>query len=540
MAQSLKWVASLLTAVAIPVAAIGALVVVLLVWSPQEARVATSQVAWTCSMHPQVRLPEPGRCPICGMNLVPVSQLAAEQARVEQPAGLLTEPVKFRELFKEIRTVGKLDYNESRIAFITARIDGRVDRVFADFTGIKVKKGDHLLDIYSPELYSAQAELLRSLEAHERADGERRFESINLESARTKLRLLGILPEQLAEIEQTRKQTTHLTIYAPIGGIAIEKNIREQQYVREGDMLYRIAELDPIWLYLDIYEYDLGWVRFGQPVDVNVEAYPGETFRGWVVFIDPFLDDKTRTVKVRVNLRNPDSRLKPAMYASAVIHVRLRPDGTPEPTGLEGKFICPMHPEIVGDAAGRCSICEMPLEQVPTLFRPPPTTTEQPTELTNDVPPGEPGRVLAIRKSAVIDTGRRQVTYRKRPDGAYELVDLKLGPLAEAKDDPEAIVSYYPVLAGLKPGDEVVVQAGLATNWSPPGDTRKLRSSYRPATTGNGPASSRASSARPSDYPSSCPSCCSQCSCSSTLASAAGGWHLSSSLASSCRRPAGS
>lgn len=455
MRRIIEWIGRHLLAVVLPLATLVGIIVILAVWGPVRGSEQASEEIWTCSMHPQVRLPKPGSCPICGMKLIPVSQLGSEQARIKQQAGIETEQITYRKLFKEIRTVGKLDYNEALVAFITARIAGRVDRVYADFTGIRVKQNDHLVDIYSPDLYSAQAELLLSLDALQMATGDKRFATMNVESARTKLFLLGILPEQIAEIEKTRKQTTHLTIYSPIGGVVIEKNIREQQYVKEGDMLYQIAELDPIWLYLDIYEYDLGWVRYGQQVDVTVEAYRGEKFPGMVTFINPFLDDETRTVKVRVNLKNPDHKLKPAMYASATIHVPLRPDGTPEPTGLEGKYICPMHPEVVQDEPGRCSICEMKLEKVPDLF---PIKAGTPQSANEGE--GKKG-VLAIRKSAILDTGRRQVTYRKRKDGAFELVELELGPLADAKEESGKIGSHYPVLAGLSPGDEVVVQGGF-------------------------------------------------------------------------------
>jgi Cu(I)/Ag(I) efflux system membrane fusion protein len=407
-------------------------------------------------MHPQVRLPQPGRCPICGMTLIPVSQLKTEQQRVAERSGLETETVTRRKLFKDIRTVGKIDYNERRLAYITARIDGRVDRVYADFTGIQVKEGDHLVDIYSPELYIAQRELLQALKVYEESSGDRRFEEASLEATRAKLRLLGILPAQIEEIERSREITSHLTIYAPIGGVVIEKNIREQQYVDEGDMLYRIAELDPIWLYLDIYEYDLAWIRYGQPVEVAVEAYPGELFTGTIVFIDPFLDDETRTVKVRVNLKNPDRKLKAAMYASASIHIELQPDGTPVPTGLEGKYICPMHPEVVRDEPGECDICQMVLERVPDLFPAHPTVA--PAESAEDA---DVDGVLALRKSAVLDTGRRKVVYRKKSDGAYELVDVTVGPLAESELDDGRIETYYPVLSGLNEGDEVVVSGGF-------------------------------------------------------------------------------
>ena len=320
----LVWLTQSVGTLAIVFLAIGALAAVLWIWAPQPASEQAAGGVWTCSMHPHIRLDKPGRCPICGMALIPVAQLETERQRVEKRAGLETDAVAYRELSKEIRTVGKIDYNERRVAFITARVDGRVDRVYADVTGTRVKANDHLVEIYSPELYSAQGELLRGLETAE-ATADRRMVASTLEAARTKLRLLGILPEQIEQIEQSRQVTAHLTVYAPIGGVIIEKNVREQQYVSEGDMLYRIAELDPIWLYLDVYEYDLGWIRYGQSVDVSVEAYPGEVFAGTVVFIDPFLNDQTRTVKVRVNLKNPGYRLKPAMYASAVIEVRLQP-----------------------------------------------------------------------------------------------------------------------------------------------------------------------------------------------------------------------
>lgn len=459
----------LLLRLGVPLLIIGILIAAIAIW-PERSTNATAEGEWTCSMHPQIRLDKPGQCPICGMNLIPVSQLS-ELSETERRAGIETEPVEYRELSKEVRAVGKLDYNERRVAYIAARVAGRVDRIYADFTGIQVKEGDHLVDIYSPDLVVAQRELLLSLEVAERARGERSIGETNLEGARTKLRLLGILPEQLAEIERTRKTSTHLTIYAPIGGTVIEKNVRAGQYVNEGDTLYRIADLDPIWLYLDIYESDLAWVRFGQPVEVSLEAYPTETLRGVVTFIDPFLDDKTRTVKVRVNLKNPDRRLKPAMYASALIRVGLRADGTPKPTGLEGKYICPMHPEVVQDKPGSCPICEMQLERVPDVRPQVATMPEGHTDAKNQ---GDDHKdhsktehekkssgVLAIRATAVLDTGRRQVTYRQRSDGAFELVELQLGPLAEGKDDAGQTTSYFPVLKGLQEGDPVVVRGGF-------------------------------------------------------------------------------
>ena len=462
-----------------------ALLVALVAWWPKgTGQAAAGSDTWTCSMHPQIRLPNPGSCPLCGMQLIPISKLPNARDDLETRAGLEVEPIQRRELFKEIRTVGKLDYSERQVAYITSRITGRVDRLFVDFTGVEVKKGDHLVEIYSPELLVAQNELLLSLDAVEKekpsSPPTMSFAHSRLESTRTKLRLLGILDEQIAEIEETRKPTTHLTIFAPIGGTVIEKNVRVGQYLNTGDQVYRIADLDPIWLYLNIYEFDVSWVRFGQTVDVQLEAFPGESFAGSIMFIDPFLDDATRTIRVRVNIKNSDRLLKPQMFATATIHVRLRPDGTPEPTGLEGMFVCPMHPEVMQREPGKCSICEMPLEKVPerrskpksreSKGKPDATADKSPDGASEDsgkkedhsAHAKEPATatkgakseshaghtakpvstktaasgegVLAIPVSAVLDTGRRRITYRQTDDGAYELVELKLGPRAHSMD----------------------------------------------------------------------------------------------------------
>ena len=487
--------------------ALAVLIAAVAFWPRGDSQAAAKSDVWTCSMHPQIRLTNPGSCPLCGMQLIPVSKLPKARGDLETRAGLVTEPVVRRELFKEIRTVGKLDYSERQVAYITSRIDGRVDRLFVDFTGVEVKKGDHLVEIYSPELLVAQNELLLGLDAVEKENpsspSTKSFAHARLESVRTKLRLLGILDEQIAEIEETRKPTTHLTIFAPIGGTVIEKNVRVGQYLNTGDQVYRIADLDPIWLYLNIYEFDLAWVRFGQTVDVQLEAFPGEKFNGSIMFIDPFLDDATRTIRVRVNIKNSDRLLKPQMFATATIHVRLRSDGTPEPTGLEGMFVCPMHPEVMQREPGKCSICEMQLEKVPERrskpesreskvksdapadkspdaadkkedhsahAKEPPTTTQgaksesheghAATSISTKKAASGEG-VLAIPVSAVLDTGRRRITYRQTGDGAYELVELKLGPRAHSLDESGKRREFFVVLDGIDEADRVVSQSGF-------------------------------------------------------------------------------
>lgn len=459
-------------------------VTVLVLW-PRTQVVRSDGGQWTCSMHPQIRMDNPGKCPLCGMDLVPITQLKS----LDERAGIETEEVKRRELFRDIRTVGKIDYNEAHVAYITARIEGRVDRLYVDFSGVDVELNDHLVDIYSPSLLVEQEALLRALDAVERQRSgsvQDRFVKLNLDSTREKLRLWGILPEQIAEFEATRNPREHVTLYSPIQGTVIEKNIRAGQYVTVGDLLYRIAKLDPIWLYLDIYEYDIAWVRYGQYVDVALEAFPGETMRGMVTLIDPFLNEATRTVKVRVNLPNADRRLKPGMYASASIRVPLNADGSAAPTGLEGKFACPMHPEVIQDQAGTCGVCQMELKQVPHRgpfekagqranqdvpgehagheAPPTPPATSQPSLETPS--PAERTAAaaslpLAIRASAVLDTGRRRIAYRQRSDGAFELVELVVGPRAVGTDDTGQSTIYFTVLDGINDGDQVVVRAGF-------------------------------------------------------------------------------
>ena len=384
-----------------------------------------------------------------------------EMAPMAAVPALETDAVARRELFKEIQTVGKLDYNEARVEYIAARIAGRIDRLYVDFTGVEVEQHEHLADIYSPELYAAQAELILAVHASEShknggARDDEPLADVGLRSAREKLRLWGLLPEQIAEIEKTRTTRTHLTIYSPLAGTVVEKNVRVGQYVKEGDPLYRIAELDPIWLYLELYEYDIGWVRYGQAVDVALEAFPGEQFHGIVTFIDPFLDDRTRTIKVRVNLKNPEHKLKAGMYSTAAIRVRLLGDGGPAPTGLEGKYTCPMHPEVIRDESGRCPICGMELIRIPDRG---PFAELAEHRHSASTPAAE--TPLAIRATAVLDTGRRQIAYRQTKDGNYELAEIQIGPLASGVDDAGRRVEYYPVIDGLREGDRVVVQGGF-------------------------------------------------------------------------------
>ncbi len=451
-----------------PLLVILALGIVLGYWlspSPQVVLDKTSPKAqsqkkvthWTCSMHPQVKASEPGKCPICGMDLIPIYEAGDDDdsqasltlgERAQKLAEVATDVVDYRPLNKEIYTVGKIDYDEARVAYVAAWIGGRIDRLYADFTGIQVNKGDHLVQLYSPELMSAQEEYLLALKNVRQSVGSQ-FKGMaenTLKSAQDKLLLYGITEEQLKEIRKRGKVQTHLTINAPISGTVIHKKALEGMYVKMGDPIYTIADLSRVWLYLDIYEYDLAWIKYGQLVEVTTEAYPGELLEGRIVFIDPFLNEQTRTVKVRVNVPNPTGAFKPGMYTNAYIKVKVGTGGQVEMADLAGKYIGPMHPEIVRDKPGKCPICGMDLVPVGGVVGM--MSASKPEGGIKSNPKG----ILSVPRSAVLDTGPRKLVYVEVKQGKYAPREIRLGPLAG---------EYYPVVNGLEAGEKVVTSGNF-------------------------------------------------------------------------------
>jgi len=410
---------------------------------------------WTCSMHPQIRMPGPGSCPICGMDLIPVTGdqggdtgnprklVLSEQAR--KLAAIETAPVERRYVDAEIRMVGQVDYDETRVKRISAWVPGRLDRLFVDYTGISVSKGDHLVHLYSPELISAQEELLQAMEAESQmsAAGERARESARetTRAAREKLALLGLTEDQIARIEKSGQASDHITIYSPIGGVVIHKNAVEGQYVKTGSPIYTIADLSRVWVKLDAYESDLPWVKYGQDVEFETDAWPGETFHGRITFVDPVLDQKTRTVKVRLNVPNEEGRLKPGMFVHATLRASLSKDGRVFDRDLAGKWISPMHPEIVKDGPGVCDICGMALVPTSSLGY------MAPEDSSSAAP-------LVIPASAPLITGKRAVVYVADPDeeGSFTGRQVVLGPRAG---------DWYLVREGLAEGERVVVSGNF-------------------------------------------------------------------------------
>ncbi len=407
---------------------------------------------WTCSMHPQIRQPRPGKCPICFMDLVPVDSGEAGLREISFSKDALklmeiqTTPVVRKFVEAEIRMVGKVDYDETRLKHITAWVPGRIDRLYVDFTGTQVIKGDHMVYLYSPELISAQAEFLQAAKSAQtiKTSGSeliKRSVEATLEAASEKLRLLGLTEEQIEKIKDTGQPTDHITINAPIGGIVIKKHVAEGTYIQTGTKIYTIADLSELWVTLDAYESDMMWIRYGQEVEFTTEAYPGEPFKGRISFISPTVDPRTRTIKVRLNVSNPDARLKPDMFVRAIVRSKIVSGDKVMAADMAGKWICPMHPSVVRQMAGKCDICQMNL-----------VTTESLGYVKAELPGQAP---LVIPATVPLITGKRAVVYVQRRGAekpTFEGREVVLGPRAG---------DYYLVESGLREGEIVVTNGSF-------------------------------------------------------------------------------
>jgi Cu(I)/Ag(I) efflux system membrane fusion protein len=326
---------------------------------------------WTCSMHPQIRMEEPGDCPLCGMDLIPLQttgsgdtsvdpeaiQLSAEAAAL---AHVQTTVVSRQNPVKEIQLYGTIHVDERLSQSQTSHVSGRIEKLFVTFTGETVRKGQPIATIYSPDLLNAQQELI---EAYKMKD----LQPTLLQAVRDKLRLWKLTDEQIARIEQSGEVSPLIDVVATTSGIVISKNVNQGDYVNTGTVLFDIANLSQVWAVFDAYESDLPFLKVGDRLEYTLQSIPGKTFSGKISFINPILDPSTRTAKVRVETANPNLGLKPEMYANAII--------------------------------------QAPLKQY-----------------NNEV---------VIPKSAILWTGKRSIVYVKQPDTdtpAFLLREVELGP----------------------------------------------------------------------------------------------------------------
>ena len=323
---------------------------------------------WTCVMHPTVKMPEPGSCPVCKMDLIPIYEGSGLELTEQQKAliPVRTEPIAFREVSREIRTVGVLDYNETRMAYASTRISGWIEDLHIDFTGIKVRKGDELLSIYSPELVTAQEEYLTALKSIEELQNTeyaelRRSVEQTVTAAKSKLELYGLTLSQIEGIRDRGEVSTTLPLFAPMAGTVVHMNVTQGQHVNKGMNLYHIADLNSLWIMADVYEYELPWIYMGQAVEITAQSMPGLTFSGEVTYIYPFFDTQTRTQKVQIEVANPTGRLRPGMYVTLQIKPTLAEIYT-EGAISKDPYACPMHPWITSEHPTQCEICHMDLE----------------------------------------------------------------------------------------------------------------------------------------------------------------------------------
>jgi Cu(I)/Ag(I) efflux system membrane fusion protein len=301
--------------------------------APPEEHSASSDAApgdiayYTCPMHPSVKQPTVGKCPICGMDLVPVTQeeLKTGTVRVDaarrQLIGVKTAPVEKKMIEREIKTVGRITYDETRLSEVSIKFKGYIGKLVANATGKKVKRGQTLFTVYSPEIYAAQEELLLALSTRRGDAGTFGRPDTLVDAARLRLKLWDVPQGTIDKIEKDGKPMRYVPISSPASGFVVEKNVFDGSAVEPGMRLMRIANLDKVWIEAELYEAEVPLVPVGHEAKVTLPYLPDKEFSGKVTFVYPYLDPATRTGKVRIELSNKDVELKPDMYANVSLTV---------------------------------------------------------------------------------------------------------------------------------------------------------------------------------------------------------------------------
>jgi len=372
--------------------------------SSTQASDADTGTIYTCSMHPQVRSPKPGKCPFCGMELVALNQLRAAglqngvmlNSNRINAINVQTEEARRQPLQRTLRVAGTIDDNDSTHRFISAYIDGRIDKLFVNFVGAEVTNGQPLATFYSPMLLAAEREYVAlAAQKFTNSGAELKAERDRLVAgAAQRLKQLGLSQEQIASLADKPAGEIRTQILAPISGTVVARNIYEGQYVKEGEKLFEIADFSVMWFKFDAYERDLPWLRVGQSVEITTPAAPGKVYTAPIVFIDPNINDPTRSARVRVEIPNALVSTNRDSSRRELFHK----------TFAEG---------IVK--------VEIP-------------------------------EVLAVPRTAVLATGRRTLVYIDKGAGLYEQRSVRLG---RPGDD------LWEILDGLKEGDRVVTTGNM-------------------------------------------------------------------------------
>ncbi|MFO7880290.1 MAG: efflux RND transporter periplasmic adaptor subunit, partial [Bacteroidales bacterium] len=284
-----------------------------------------AETVWTCSMHPQIRKEEPGDCPICGMDLIPLDDEENEEMdpmaismspTAMQLASVRTAVVGKKEAVKQVRLNGKIQADERMVYSQSSHIPGRIEKLLVNFTGEYVSKGQTIARVYSPDLVTAQEELL---EARKISETQPQL----FIAAREKLKNRKLSDKQIEEILASGEIREEFPVQADVSGYVTEKMVKPGDYIREGEEVYEITELSNVWVLFDVYESDMAWVKKGDEVRFSVASQPGESFEGSISYIDPVIDPKTRVAKARLEYKNPNGTLKPEMFVSGVVEAEL-------------------------------------------------------------------------------------------------------------------------------------------------------------------------------------------------------------------------
>ncbi len=288
---------------------------------------------WVAPMNPKFRSDKPGKSPM-GMDLVPVYEDdGGGGVKIDPTAmqniGVRTAVVERRNLARDIKVAGLITYDERKVVKVQSKTKGWVEKLYVDFTGKQVEKGDYLLELYSPELVATSEEFIIALDYYDAmlksSLGKMRNSGRTLvEASRRRLEFFDVPEHQIKELEKTRKVKKTLHIHSPVKGVVVTKNVDRGTEVTLGKVLYVIADLSPIWVLADIYEYEIPWVKEGQKVTMSLASIPNTIFEGRVTYIYPYLEIKTRTVQVRMEFENLDLLLKPDMYADVNIEADVR------------------------------------------------------------------------------------------------------------------------------------------------------------------------------------------------------------------------
>ena len=411
-------------------------------------------IKYICPMMCTPPQSEPGRCPVCAMELVPATSDGSKSdpravhidPAARRIANIQTATVQSLPLTHTIHSVGELGYDEGNLKTLSAYVDGRIEELYADFTGVEVKQGDHLAYVYSPLLYSSQVELLLSKKAFENSRSATIPRVIqtnqNLyKSSKQKLIELGMTMSQIEEIEKTGVANSRMHLCAPISGTVIKKQAIEGQYVKEGQVIYQLADLSSLWLILELFPEDAAAIRYGQKVEATIQSLPDETITGRVAFIDPQVDPQTRTVGVRIVIPNPQGQLRVGDYARATISL---PAGSKAKSGsiydpeLADCWICPRHPHVITKASGKCPLTGQDL--VPT---------SQYGYVSQSFAESE---AITVPRDAVLMAGEHSVLYVETKPGRFEIRNVVLGPTCG-----EQIV----ILKGVTQGEQVATRGNF-------------------------------------------------------------------------------